>query len=173
MSDASELIVCHVSISSRLCNLSNSSKCPPLVCQVAEKETERLRLEQYVARLEALLDETVAPPTPSVATSGTDNLDSAVSTGVTRMPSDALTCDSATSILSVESGPQLSSGSAASVSPLQLISALQSQMQGEFDERLDKLHRTGVDGDLLEASVVSLHTEYKVWSRSNRTTVTT
>ena len=132
-----------------------------LVSQVAEKETERVHLEQYVARLETLLDETVVPPTSSVTTSGTDNLD--MSTSVTRMPADALPSDSATSLLSVESATQLSSGSAASVSPLQLISALQSQMQDEFDDRLDKLQRSGgVDGEVLEASVVSLHTEYKV-----------
>ena len=141
-----------------------------LVSLVAEKETERLRLEQYVARLETLLDETVVLPTSSVTTSGTDNLD--MSTSVTRMPLDALPCDSAMSVLSVESATRLSSGSAASVSPLQLISALQSQMQGEFDDRLDKLQRSGgVDGEVLEASVVSLHTEYKVWSGSSHTTV--
>ena len=141
-----------------------------LVSQVAEKECERLRLEQYVARLETLLDETIAPP--SVTTSGIDNLDSDASRSVTGIPPDALPSDSATSVLSMESATQLSLGSAASVSPLQLISALQSQMQDEFDDRLDKLQRSGgVDGEVLEASVVSLHTEYKVWSGSSHTTV--
>ena len=132
--------------------------------QVAEKESERLRLEQDVNRLEAMLrgtatqDVTTSPDTDMVDT------DSGLQS-VCLFPMG----DSTTSLPTIDSRTHLtstdrvtSSLSSDCASPLQLVSALQTQLQTEFDTKLAELQRTTVDSDQLEAAVTVLQTQYQV-----------
>ena len=134
---------------------------------MAEKESERLRLEQDITRLEALLNGTMTQPTQDVTMSpDADMLDADTRMQpVTVLP----TFDSATSLPPVDSLTQLTSvdcvtvsPSSDSVSPLQLVSALQSQLTAEFDNKLDELQRTTVDTDRLDASVTVIQAQYQV-----------